>query len=61
MDNDKAKCICPDCTGTWLDPVCGRVGGVEETYKNTCEMQKKACEEDKPFDIVNMGECGGKN
>ncbi|KAK3105571.1 hypothetical protein FSP39_000840 [Pinctada imbricata] len=58
VENDEPTCICPNCTGTWLDPVCGRVGGVRETFKNPCEIQKKACEENKPFDILNKGECG---
>ncbi|ESP02989.1 hypothetical protein LOTGIDRAFT_230443 [Lottia gigantea] len=52
------ECICPNCTFREDDPICGLVGDKQSTFKNRCELQKKACEVNQKPHVLSESPCG---
>ncbi|XP_052093084.1 uncharacterized protein LOC127729350 isoform X2 [Mytilus californianus] len=58
-ETSEGFCVCPDCTGHGEDPVCGKIGSQYAiTYKNPCELSKKACDKGEPYEELYVGSCG---
>ncbi|KAL5010908.1 hypothetical protein ScPMuIL_013213 [Solemya velum] len=58
--NDEAECECPSCAGEGKDPVCGIVGGVMQTFTTLCRLQRRACRQDDPYELLYEGPCTDK-
>ncbi|KAK6182886.1 hypothetical protein SNE40_010470 [Patella caerulea] len=57
-DDTTASCICPDCSHREDEPVCGLIGYRQLNFKNTCELQKKACEVNRKPHLLSESTCG---
>ncbi|ESP02988.1 hypothetical protein LOTGIDRAFT_110846, partial [Lottia gigantea] len=58
-DNTEAKCTCPNCDHREDEPVCGLVGSRQLTFKNKCELDRKACLVNKKPFLLSESACGG--
>ncbi|KAL5009836.1 hypothetical protein ScPMuIL_012141 [Solemya velum] len=56
-DVNEAECECPSCKSEGKDRVCGLVGTEVGTYNSLCHLQKAACKQEVPFELVYTGEC----
>ncbi|XP_050406645.1 fibrillin-2 isoform X2 [Patella vulgata] len=52
------ECICPNCTFREDAPICGLLGYRQVTFKNRCELQKKACEVNRRYHVLSNSPCG---
>lgn len=57
--NGEAGCECPTCRGEGDDPVCGMIGDRIQTFNNLCRLQRRACKEKKPFELLYEESCAG--
>ncbi|KAL5014741.1 hypothetical protein ScPMuIL_009011 [Solemya velum] len=53
----KPKCKCPSCRGVAKEQVCGKIGKKRQTFKNLCELKRKACTQNKSYELLYDGRC----
>lgn len=55
MNKGRPECVCPKVCPGKDSPVCGTDN---KTYRNDCELVKKACQTNTNILLLHLGKCG---